>query len=119
MIYKQLENKNIYKKVDRSGDNKRMRANNELNKRYENSFLKQIVDCLTNFRHKSSNFDGLPKIHKSKIIPIAIEEQGSEYISCSQPKDLKLHLIVRGHIYQTKRLSNFGVILHQVSFAQN
>ena len=63
MIYKQLENKDIYKKVDPLGDNKKMRANNALNKKHENSFLKQNFDCLTNFEHKSSNFYGLPKIH--------------------------------------------------------
>ena len=40
MIYKQLEDKNTYKKVDPSCDNKTMRANNALIKKYENSFLK-------------------------------------------------------------------------------
>ena len=46
MIYKQLEDKNIQKKVDTSYDNKTMRANNALIKKYENSFLKQEVDYL-------------------------------------------------------------------------
>ena len=46
-----------------------MRANNALIKKYENSFLKQEVDNLTNFQHKSSNLYGVPKIHKSEIIP--------------------------------------------------
>ena len=63
---------------------KAMRANNALIKNYENSSLKQEVDDLTNFQHKSSNFYGLPKIHKSEIIHKAIEEQSSEYISCFQ-----------------------------------
>ena len=49
MIYKQLEDKNIQKKVDTSYDNKTIRANNALIKKYENSFLKQEVDYLTNF----------------------------------------------------------------------
>ena len=59
-----------------------MRANNALIKKYKNSFLKQEVEYLTNFQHESSNFCGLPKIHKSKIISKAIGEQGSEPISC-------------------------------------
>ena len=49
MIYKQLEDRNTCKKVDPSCDNKTMRANNVLIKKYENSFLKQEVDYLTNF----------------------------------------------------------------------
>ena len=51
-----------------------MKANNEFTEKYENSFLKQEVDYLTNFQHESSNFYGFPKILKSKIISKAIEE---------------------------------------------
>ena len=97
MIYKQLEDKNTYKKVNPSCDNKTMRANNAFIKKYENSFLKQEIDDMTNFQHESSNFYGLPKIHNSKIISKAIKQQDSEYISCLQPKDLKLRPIVAGH----------------------
>ena len=78
MIYKQLEDKNIYKKLDPSCDNKTARTNNTPIKKYKNSFLKQEIGYLTNFQHKSSNSYGLPKIRKSKIISIAIKEQGSE-----------------------------------------
>ena len=74
-----------------------MRANNALIKKYGNSFLKREVDYVTNFQHEYSNFYGLSKIHKSKIISKAIEEQGSEYILCFQPKDLKLCPIVASH----------------------
>ena len=82
IIYKLLEDKNIYEKVYPSCENKIMRANSTLIKRYKNSFLKQKVDYLANFQHKSSNFYGFSKMHKSKIISKATEEQGSEYISC-------------------------------------
>ena len=111
MIYKQLEDQNTYKKVDSSCDNKAMRATNALIKKYENSFLKQEIDYLTNFQQESSNFYGLCKIRKSKIIPKMITEQGSEYISCFQPKDLKLRPTIVGHKCSTKRLSNFPDIL--------
>ena len=73
LIYKQLENENQYEKVDPSGDTKTIRASNPLDKKYENSFLKQDIDYLTNFHWKSSNFYGFAEIHKSKVIPIAIE----------------------------------------------
>ena len=66
--------KKAHIKVDPSCDNKAMRANNTLIKKYENTFLKQEVDCVTNFQHERSNFYGLPKIHKIKIISKAIEE---------------------------------------------
>ena len=88
-----------------------MRANNSLIKKYENSFLKQEVVYLKNFQYEIGNFYGLPKIYKSKIISKAIQEQGSEYISCFQPKYLKLHPIVASHKSPTKRLSNFLDIL--------
>ena len=83
--------------MDPSCNNKTTRANNVLIRKYKNSFLKQEIDYLTNFQHESSNFYGLPKIHNSKIISKAIKQQDSEYISCLQPKDLKLRPIVAGH----------------------
>ena len=90
VIYKQLEDKNTYnvtiKHLVTSCNNEAMRANNALIRNNKNSFLKQEVDYLTNFQHKSSNFCGLPKIHKSEIIHKAIEEQVSEYISCFKQK---------------------------------
>ena len=66
---------------------------------------------MTNFQDESSIFHGLPKVHKSKIISKAIEEHGSEYILCFQPKDLKLGPIVAGHKSPTKRLRIFVDIL--------
>ena len=46
MIYTQIEDKTTYKKVDPSCDNKIMRANKALIKKYENSFLKQEIEYL-------------------------------------------------------------------------
>ena len=56
----------------------------------------------TNSQQENSNFYGLPKFHKPRIISKAIEEQGSEYISYCQLKDLKLRPIVAGHKCPTK-----------------
>ena len=111
IIYKQLEDNNTYKKVDPSCENKTMRANNALIKKYGNSFLKQENNYLNSFQQETSNFYGLPKIHKSKIISKATGVQGSEYISCFQTKDSKLRPIVAGHKSPTKRLSIFVDIL--------
>ena len=45
-IYKQTEDQTTYKKIDPSCDNKIMRANNAIIKKYENPFLKQEIDYL-------------------------------------------------------------------------
>ena len=74
---KQLEDKNTHEKVDPFCDNKRMRANNALIKKYENVFLEQETNFLANIQHKSSNFHGLLKMHISNITFKAIEEPGS------------------------------------------
>ena len=73
---------------------------------------------LTDFQHKHSNFYGLPKIHKSKIISKAIKEQGYEFISCFQPKDLKLRPLVADHKCPTKDLSSFVDVLHYPLWSQ-
>ena len=107
IIYKQLGDKKTCKKVDPFCDNKTRRAKNSIVRKSKNSFLKQEIGCLTSFQHESSNFYGLPKIDKSKLVSKAIEDQVPEYISCFQPKYLKLHPIVAGPKCSTKRLSNF------------
>ena len=45
-IYKQTEDQTTYKKIDPSCDNKIMRANKAIIKKYENPFLKQEIDYL-------------------------------------------------------------------------
>ena len=56
---------------------------------------------------KTSNFYGLPKIHKSKCINEAINEQDAEHIKLQAPNDLKFRPIVAGPLSPTHRLSNF------------
>ena len=75
--------------------------------------LKQEIDYLTKFQHKSSNFYGLPEIHKTEM-----KNKISEYISYLQPNDLKLHPIKAGYKCPTKCLSNFVNILLKAIFLQ-
>ena len=49
---------------------------------------------LNDKHHEGSNFYGLPKIHKSKMIESAINTQNSEIIETFEPNDLKLRPIV-------------------------
>ena len=63
-------------------------------------------EFLTDFECVTSNFYGLPKIHKSKEIAEAIKSQQSEYIEVLRPTDLTFRPIVGGPQCQTHRLSN-------------
>ena len=51
--------------------------------KFSNCLLKEEQNFLTNFY-------GLPKVHKSKIIQEAIQVQNSEYIKINEPSDLTL-----------------------------
>jgi len=66
---------------------------------------KDTCEFLTRFELKCANLYGLPKIHKSKCIMKAIEEQQSSYIETLRPCDLKFRPIVAGPCNATHRLS--------------
>ena len=57
-----------------------MKNINCLIKKYQNELTKKESDCIQNFTYKTSNFYGLPKIHKSTSITTAIKEQNADYI---------------------------------------
>ena len=50
----------------------------QFTKKYQKMLTKQEINYLTKFNHKSSQFYGLPKIHKSGKIKTAIEHQKSQ-----------------------------------------
>lgn len=66
---------------------------------------------LTVFESKTSQFYGLPKVHKSKLILEQIKLQNSDYITLKEPEDLKFRPIVAGPSCPTHRLSNLIDIL--------
>ena len=55
--------------------------------------------------YDTSNFYGLPKILKSRLIINAIKEQNSEVVSINEPQDLKVRPIVGGPKCPTRKLS--------------
>ena len=63
------------------------------------------------YSYNTSNFYGLPKIQKSKLIQNAIKEQQKEYVHIIDPLDLKPEPIVAGPICPTRPLSNLTDIL--------
>ncbi len=66
---------------------------------------------LTNFEVKTSNFYGLPKIHKSRSVIEAVNATTTDFAECHNPEDLKFRPIVAGPACPTHRLSNFVDIL--------
>lgn len=54
---------------------------------------------------KTSNFYGLPKIHKSKQIQTGIQNLCEPYIELPRPTDLKLRPIVAGPSCPAQRIS--------------
>ncbi|XP_045209259.2 uncharacterized protein LOC123561103 [Mercenaria mercenaria] len=69
------------------------------------------IDYLQNFEVKTSNFYGLPKVHKSKHISELCKKATTEYVEVTNVTDLKLRPIVAGPACQTHRLSNVLDIL--------
>lgn len=108
-----LNDKSNYKPIDANMDKKIISQINKFCAKYDDKLTKKEKDYLINFNSKTSNFYGLPKIHKSKEIKYAIETQKAEYIEIPNPKDLKFRPIIAGPACPTNRLSNLTDILIQ------
>ena len=111
LVLQHLEDKNFYEKLPENPDKNIFRNLKQLCRKYRHLLQEKEFDYLTNFEMRTSNFYGLPKIHKSNSIKTAIEEQNQTYISTGEPTDLKLRPIVAGPACPTHRLSNFIDIL--------
>ena len=107
MVYEQLNDNITYRRTNDSCDNKVMKELGKLVEKYKDNLMDKEIDYLINFSHNTSNFYGLPKVHKSDIITQAIMEQNNEYIKILEPEDLTLRPIVAGPNCPTKRLSKF------------
>ena len=59
----------------------------ELANKYESLLAKAEKLYLTNISFSTSNFYGLPKVHKSKQINEAIQQQNNEYTEIHEPDD--------------------------------
>lgn len=95
-ILETLEDRNNYKLIDTNIDKNIISKITKLCTTHNKILTKKEKDFLINFIPKTSNFYGLPKIHKSREIKAAIETQKSEYISIPNPSDLTFRPIVAG-----------------------
>ena len=64
--------------------------------KYNKCFTESEQKFLIEKSFKTSNFYGLPKIHKSKVIERAIHSLNTEVVEVQEPHDLKLRLIIGG-----------------------
>lgn len=111
LILSMLNNNTYYETVSNYNKNRIMNKLTVLLHLYRKSLTEKELDYLTNFNSKTSNFYGLPKVHKSKIINDECKNATSSYVQIVKPNDLKLRPIVAGPVCETNRLSNFLDIL--------
>ncbi|CAG2246104.1 unnamed protein product [Mytilus edulis] len=111
MVLNQLEDGVFYQKLNGNRDKSTMSKIRKLIKEYSDNLTDKEKDYLKNFEVKTSNFYGLPKIHKSKEIQDHVENCDSMYIKINRPTDLKIRPIIAGPSCSTQRLSNLLDIL--------
>ena len=80
IFVKILQDEETYKKTNENCDKKVFKDLEKLAAKFSNCLLKEEQDFLTTFSFSKSNFYGLPKVYKSKIIQKAIQVQNSEYV---------------------------------------
>ena len=108
MVVKLLQDEVTYKKANENCDKKVFKDLEKLVTKFSNCLLKEEQDFLTKFSFSTSNFYGLPKVHKSEIIEEAMQVQNSKMY---EPSDLTLRPIAAGPNCPTRRLSNLVDIL--------
>ena len=111
MVSDQLEDQSFSKKLPQNEDKKTMSQIGKLIRNHGQNLTKNEIDYLTNFEVRTSNFYGLPKIHKSKEIQENIRNCKNTHIKIPKPEDLKLRPIIAGPSSSTQRLSNLLDIL--------
>lgn len=108
-----INDENYYEELTENRDKDIMKNIFKLVSSFSNELTEKEFKFLTKFDYKTSNFYGLPKVHKSNIIKLAVEQQKSEIITVWRPQDLKLRPIVAGPVCPTHRLSNLIDVLLQ------
>ena len=105
MIMQHLDYARTSKKLDLNIDMKIRKNLKKLLHKYKKCFTESEQKLLNEKSFKTSNFYGLPKIHKSKVIEAAIHSQNTEVVEVREHRDLKLKPIVGGPNCPTRRLS--------------
>ena len=88
MIFQHLNDASTYQKTDQKCDNRVMKKKGELAKKYESLLTKAEKLYFTNISFSTTNFYGLPKVHKSKQINESVQQKNNECIEIHEPDDL-------------------------------
>ena len=64
MVYEQLSDNITYRRTNNSCEKKVMKKLGKLVEKYKGNLMDKEIDYLTNFSYNTSNFYGLPKVHK-------------------------------------------------------
>ena len=75
--------------------------------KYNKCFIESEQKFMNEKSFETSNFYGLPKIHKSKVINAAIHSQNTQIVEVPEPNDLKFRPLVGGPNCPTRKLSYF------------
>ena len=105
-ILQMLNDEEFYSETKEDMDSQTRKMINQLVEEHGEGLFEEAAGYLTNFKHNTSYFYGLPKIYKSNLISEAIKLQNAEYIQIFQPSDLKFRPIVGGPNNPTQRLSH-------------
>ena len=106
MSLSQLQDHQFYTKLEQNEDRRTMLKIEKLTRKYQDNLTDNEIEYLTKYEVKSSNFYGLPKIHKCKNIQENVRKCNATYIKLPRPNDLKLRPIIAGPASSTQRLSN-------------
>ena len=103
IIFQHLNDANTYQ--NEKCDDRVLKKIGELTSKYESILTKAKKLYLTNISFSTSNFYGLPKVHKSKQINEAIQQQNNEYIEIYEPDSFTVRPIVGEPNCPTRPLS--------------
>ena len=108
-----LSNSDVYKKLTKNVDNKIMHSIKNLTNKYKSCFdIKgKEIKYITDFKYKTANFYGLPKIHKSKTLIELLQNSSESYIDIHKELDLSFRFITGGPSSPTSKLSELLDIL--------
>ena len=106
-----LQDKDTYKELPSNADKDTFKKISFCINKHKDVLTEKEKDYLLEFSSKTSNFYGLPKVHKCSFIIDQVKKQNSEYIKLLAPEDLKFRPIVAGPSCPTHRLSNLIDIL--------
>ena len=111
MVHSIITDTEYHEKLDKDPHKDILHKYNKYLKKYQTHLTRKELDYLQNFEVKTSQFYGLPKIHKSKTFSDKCRCSDSSYVETNGVTDLKLRPIEAGPSCLTHRLSNLLDIL--------